>query len=121
LWATTAAFGAAVGGADSITVVADSNSGALLTPRLARNVQSILAQEAHLFRVADPAAGSGAVESLTAMLADKAWAELQVIESEGGIVSYAAGGALRQRLATARTARASPGTMPLADMARSGR
>ncbi len=57
-----------------------------LADRLARNTQSILAEEAQLFRVADPGAGSGAIEALTADLAAAAWKKFQAIEAAGGIV-----------------------------------
>ena len=65
---TIAALAAAVGGADAVTVL--PFSAALGIPdafarRIARNTQTILIEEANLHRVADPAAGSGAIESLT--------------------------------------------------------
>ena len=86
---TLAAFAAGVGGADSISVI--PHAAALgITDRnaraLARNIQHLLMDEADLHRVADPAAGSGAVEALTGAIAARAWAEFQTIEREGGIV-----------------------------------
>lgn len=53
--------------------------------RIARNTQLILNQESHLGRVIDPAGGSWFVESLTDELCKKAWGELQVVESKGGM------------------------------------
>ncbi len=107
LRATSAAFGAAAGGADSITVlpfdalaVGDGHG-----RRLARNTQIVLAAEAQMFRVADPAAGSGAIEAMTAALAANAWARFQDIEAEGGIVSAIKHGALLRDVAEAREAR----------------
>ncbi len=102
---TLAAFAAVVGGADAITVVphrsalgpADSNARAL-----ARNIQHLLMDEAHLDRVADPAAGSGAIEALTDALAAQAWAEFQLIESEGGIAGSLGTGKLQARIEKAR-------------------
>jgi methylmalonyl-CoA mutase len=95
LRATTATFAAAAGGADSITVlpldaVAGGTNGH--ARRLARNTQTILAEEAHLFRVADPGAGSGAIETLTATFAETAWKRFQTIEKEGGMLAAIAGG-----------------------------
>jgi methylmalonyl-CoA mutase len=92
---TLAAFAAAVGGADSIAILphtaalgeADAEARAL-----ARSLQHLLAEEAHLWRVADPGAGSGAIEALTDQLAEKAWDEFRSIEREGGIVASLAGG-----------------------------
>ncbi len=85
---TIAALAAAVGGADAITVL--PYSAALGLPdaharRIARNTQTILIEESNLYRVADPAAGSGAIETLTDALCAKAWTLFQEIEREGGV------------------------------------
>ncbi len=83
---TVAAFGAGIGGADSVTVVPfDSPLGEpdAFGRRIARNTSPLLLSEAHLGRVADPAGGSYAVEKLTDDLALAAWEELGRIESEG--------------------------------------
>jgi methylmalonyl-CoA mutase len=102
---TIAAFAAGVGGADSIAILpytaalglADRSARAL-----ARNAQHILIEEAHLHRVADPAAGSGAVEALTDALAERAWEEFQTIEREGGIIESLRSNGLPERIAEAR-------------------
>ncbi len=108
LRATGAAFAAAVGGADSITVIPfdalDEPPGAQAR-RLARNTQLVIAEESQLFRFADPAAGSGAVEVLTNALAEKAWAGFQAIEAEGGMLASLAGGRLQAGIAASREAR----------------
>ena len=83
---TIAALAAAVGGADAVTVL--PFSAALGVPdgfarRIARNTQTILIEEANLHRVADPAAGSGAIEYLTEQLCEKAWDLFQEIERAG--------------------------------------
>ena len=71
---TIAALGAAVGGADAVTVLPFSAALGLpdaFARRIARNTQTILIEEANIHRVADPAAGSGAIEALTdALCAD---------------------------------------------------
>jgi methylmalonyl-CoA mutase len=114
---TLAAFAAAAGGADAILVTphgppdgpADRNARAL-----ARNLQHLLISEARLARVADPGAGSGAVEALTEALAERAWVEFQTIEREGGFVKSLASGSFQQRIAkaavapTSRTGRGGP-------------
>jgi len=84
---TIAALAAALGGADAVTVL--PYSAALGAPeaharRIARNTQTILIEESNLYRVADPAAGSGAIEALTDAVSIKAWALLQDIERAGG-------------------------------------
>jgi methylmalonyl-CoA mutase len=55
-----------------------------------------------LWRVADPAAGAGYVEHLTQALCERAWAEFQAIEKEGGIVEALRAGRVQSRLAAAR-------------------
>jgi methylmalonyl-CoA mutase len=78
----------ALGGADSVTVL--PMTWAMGRPdafarRVARNVQLVLMEESGLGRVADPAGGSWAVESLTRDLAARAWEIFQQIESKGGM------------------------------------
>lgn len=106
---TIAAFAAAVGGADSISIL--PHTVALGLPdaaarRLARNAQLIMADESHLDFVADPASGSGSVEDLTGRLCEAAWAAFQRIETEGGVLASLAAGKLQQRVVAAREARA---------------
>jgi methylmalonyl-CoA mutase len=84
---TIAVAAAGLGGADSITVL--PHTAALGLPdafarRVARNTQLILLEESNLAKVSDPAAGSGAIEDLTAKLCAAAWAQFQEIESVGG-------------------------------------
>lgn len=103
---TAAGFAGAVGGADA--VVLDGFSRASGRPdafarRQARNTQLVLMEEAQLGRVADPAAGSWFLDHRTRDLAEAGWAEFQRIEREGGIVASLRGGALQQRILTART------------------
>jgi len=102
---TAAGFAGAVGGADA--VVLDGFSRASGRPdafarRQARNTQLILMEEAHIGRVADPAAGSWFLDHRTRDLAEAGWAEFQRIEREGGIVASLRGGALQQRIAASR-------------------
>jgi methylmalonyl-CoA mutase len=83
LRAVAGVFGAGLGGADSICVLPHtlaSGSADGFVRRMARNVQVILMEESNLHRVADPAAGSGYVESLTEALAEKAWSLMQEAE-----------------------------------------
>jgi len=104
---TAAGFAGAVGGADA--VVLDGFSRALGRPdafarRAARNTQLVLMEEAHIGRVADPAAGSWYLDHRTRDLAEAGWAEFQRIEREGGIVASLRGGALQSRVAASRAA-----------------
>jgi methylmalonyl-CoA mutase len=92
---TLAAFGAGVGGADTVLVhpfdVAIPGGAPGVAPsfarRIARNTQLLLLEESHLGRVLDPAAGSWFVEDLTQQLADSAWTLFQSIEARGGFTA----------------------------------
>jgi len=107
LRAVSAAFGAAVGGADSITVLPfDALDGSSADGRrLARNTSIIMAEEAGLADVTDPGAGSGAIETLTERLAEAAWHEFQQIEAAGGIIAAIGDGRLLSAIAAVRDAR----------------
>lgn len=79
----TSAFAAGLGGVDSFSTLPHSfNQGPAnsFARRLARNAQLLLQHESQVWRVADPAAGAGAIERRTRMMCDGAWAILQKIE-----------------------------------------
>ena len=108
---TIAGFGAAAGGAD--TVVLGQFTDALGHPtafarRQSRNAQLILMEEAHVGRVADPAAGSGYVQALTDQFAKAAWSQLQQIETQGGLPGALKSGHVADLVAAARGARPAP-------------
>ncbi len=99
---TLAAFGAGVGGADTVLVLPFDvaipggfpGTARSFARRIARNTQLLLLEESHVGRVLDPAGGSWYVEDLTARLAEKAWEHFQEIEARGGFVEardYVAG------------------------------
>ena len=101
-------FAAAIGGANAISVLPFTSAIGLADPfarRLARNTQLVLAQESHLASVADPAAGAGGYEALTDALVEKAWAEFQAIEKDGGMVAALQKGTVQSRIAATRAAR----------------
>jgi methylmalonyl-CoA mutase len=105
---TIAAFAAAVGGADAVTVL--PFSAALGVPdafarRIARNTQTILIEEANIHRVADPTAGSGAIEALTDALCEAAWWFLQRIETAGGVAEALRAGLIQRVVARVRAER----------------
>ncbi|GBD49119.1 methylmalonyl-CoA mutase family protein [Methylopila sp. Yamaguchi] len=105
---TIAAFAAGVGGADSVTVrpftdalgTADADA-----RRLARNAQAIILEESNAHRVADPAAGAGAIDGLTDALAETAWMLFQQIEREGGLLQALTSGSWQTQIADARARR----------------
>ncbi len=109
LRATMTTFVAGIGGADSMTVLPFTQPLGLpdaFARRVARNAQTVLLEESNLWRVADPAAGSGAYEALTNELADAAWAAFQEIESEGGMVESLKAGKIQSRIDAVRAQRA---------------
>jgi methylmalonyl-CoA mutase len=109
LRAAIAVSAAALGGADAITVLPFTAARGLperFARRLARNTQLILIEEAHLANVADPAAGSGAVEDLTDQLCQAAWALFRKIEAAGGIASALESELIQGQVAAVRAKRA---------------
>lgn len=120
LRSTLACFGAGVGGADAVTVWPHDS---MVTPggtahgrRIARNTQTILQSEAHLWRVLDMAGGAWYVETLTAELAAKAWAEVQRVDGLGGLVAALTEGHVHAALDTVlaeRSARIATRRQPL--------
>ena len=105
---TTAAFAAAIGGADDITTYPFTDALGLPTPfarRVARNTQHVLLEECRLGHVADPAGGAWFVEKLTRDLAAKAWEIMQSIEARGGILRAFQSGYLQSMIAEARARR----------------
>lgn len=102
---TIACFAAVAGGADSISILPHTIAHGLpdgFARRVARNTQLVVGDESHIDFVADPAAGSGAVEALTDALCERAWAEFQAIEREGGMLRSLEAGAFQSRVAAAR-------------------
>lgn len=85
---TVEAFAGVLGNCDSMQVGAFDEI--LRRPddfshRIARNTQLVLQKECNLDHVIDPSGGSWYVESLTAELANRAWALFQEVEKQGGI------------------------------------
>ena len=103
---TAATLAAAVGVADSITVLpftpGDDDA---FARRMARNTQLILMEEAHLARVADPGAGAGALDALTTALAEAAWEQFRGIEADGGLLAAVRAGSIQRAVAEKRDER----------------
>jgi methylmalonyl-CoA mutase len=100
----TAAFAAGLGGADSVSVLPHTQALGLpdaLARRLARNAQLILLEESHLGLVADPAAGAGVFEALTATLCEKGWAVFQALERADGAPAALRAGVFQGEVAEA--------------------
>ena len=88
LRSTVEAFAGVLGACDSMQVGAFDEVVRRpddFSQRLARNTQLVLQKECHLNHVIDPAGGSWCVETLTAELAQRAWALFQEVEKLGGM------------------------------------
>ena len=85
---TIEAAAAVFGGTQSLHTNALDEAIALPTDfsaRIARNTQIFLQEETKITKTVDPWAGSYYVESLTAEIAEKAWALIEEVESLGGM------------------------------------
>jgi methylmalonyl-CoA mutase len=101
LRATLACAGAALGGADAITVLPFTWALGQPDPfarRVARNIQIVLQEESNLGRVLDPMGGSWYIEKLTDELAKKAWGLFQEIEAKGGIITALGAGYVQREI-----------------------
>jgi methylmalonyl-CoA mutase len=105
---TIAVAAAGLGGADSITALPHTAPLGLpdaLARRIARNTQLILLEESNLAKVADPGAGSGALEDITSKLTAAAWSLFQEIEAAGGAWAAVEHGLIQRKVAAVRTQR----------------
>jgi methylmalonyl-CoA mutase len=105
---TIAVAAAGLGGADSVTALPHTAPLGLpdgFARRAARNTQLVLLEESNLSRVADPAAGSGALEALTQQLCATAWSLFQDIEKAGGAWAALQTGLIQRQVAAVRAER----------------
>lgn len=86
LRAGNSTFAAVLGGTDAHTVHPHDflTEPDLSSRRIARNVQLVIKEEAHVSHVVDPAAGSYFIETLTKEYVDAAWSYFLEIEEAGG-------------------------------------
>lgn len=98
---TIEAAAAAFGGTQSLHTNALDEAIALPTDfsaRIARNTQIFLQEETKICKTVDPWAGSYYIESLTAEIAEKAWALIQEVESLGGMTKAIEAGIPKLRI-----------------------
>ena len=105
---TTEAMSSVIGGTDSLTVNAFDES--YETPseigeRIARNQQLLLKEESYMNKVADPAAGSYYIETLTASIAEEAWKIFLATEEKGGFTSAMKKGFVQETINATATKR----------------
>ncbi|MFD2891610.1 methylmalonyl-CoA mutase [Flavobacterium chuncheonense] len=95
------AAAAAFGGTQSLHTNALDEAIALPTDfsaRIARNTQIFLQEETKICKTVDPWAGSYYVESLTAEIAEKAWALIEEVEALGGMTKAIEAGIPKLRI-----------------------
>ncbi len=95
------AASAAFGGTQSLHTNALDEAIALPTDfsaRIARNTQIFLQEETKICKTVDPWAGSYYVESLTAEIAEKAWALIEEVEELGGMTKAIEAGIPKLRI-----------------------
>ena len=105
---STAGFAAGVGGANSVCILPHTQAIGLpdgLGRRIVRNLQTMLIEESNLYRVTDPACGSGYVESLTAASGAKGWELFQAVEAAGGMVAALKAGLLAEEIGKSNATR----------------
>ncbi len=106
---TTEAMSAAIAGVDSIEVLpfdASYEKASEFSSRIARNTQILLKEESHLEQVADPAGGSYYIETLTDLLATKAWELFKEVEGKGGYLAALKAGFIQEQVAAKAATRA---------------
>jgi len=98
---TTETMSAAIGGADSISVLpfdAVYKETDAFSKRNARNTQLLLKEESYLDKIVDPAAGSYYIETLTDGIAEKSWELFKSIEITGGFIQYFESGKINEEI-----------------------
>ncbi len=98
---TLSGMSAVLGGCNSLYIYPfndRSQHGDPLGKRLSRNQQLIFKEESYLDKVADVAAGSYYIETLTDEIGQKAWALFKSIEKDGGLIRIYENGTLQQQI-----------------------
>jgi len=99
--ASSEAMSAVIGGCNALTVTpydAPLQDPSNFSARIARNVSSVLAHESGLAQVADPAAGSYMLETMSQQLAEHAWELFLEIEEKGGFMQCVESGFIQKQL-----------------------
>jgi methylmalonyl-CoA mutase len=99
---TIAGMAGVIGGCDSLYIHPFNET--LVEPtdfsrRMSRNQQLIFKEESYLDKVADAAAGSYYLETLTEQLAQQAWSSFKEIEKDGGLLAAFEKGIIQSTIA----------------------
>ena len=98
---TTEGMAAAIGNADSISILpydVPFRKEDEFSRRIARNQQLILKEEAYLDRIVDPSAGSYYIENLTHSIAAHSWELFKTIEEHGGMIESILSGFIQDEI-----------------------
>src|SRR5262245_4423690 len=104
-----ACAGAALGGADAVSVLPYTwplGRPDAFARRIARNTQLVLQSESSLGRVTDAAHGAWFIEKMTDELARQSWEMFQAIEAQGGMGAALESGFVQAEIAGTKAARA---------------
>lgn len=104
----TEAMSATLGGVNSLTVTPYDSTykkADEFSERIARNQQLLLKEESHFDKVADPAAGSYYIETLTNQIAEQAWKLFLEIEDNGGFFAAVKAGTVQKAVKATATSR----------------
>ncbi|MBL7742644.1 MAG: hypothetical protein JNN00_04130 [Chitinophagaceae bacterium] len=99
---TTEAMSAILGGCDAVLIQPHDSTFKMpdeFSHRVALNISNLLKEESYFDKVADPAAGSYYIETITAKLADKTLQLFSEIESNGGYVESFVEGVIQEKIA----------------------
>ncbi len=100
---TTESMSAILAGVDSLTVLpynAVYEKGTIFSERIARNQQLVLKGESYFDKIADPAAGSYYIETLTNELIQNAWKLFLEIDEAGGYLKALKAGIIQAKVKT---------------------
>lgn len=104
----TEAMSATLGGVNSLTVMPYDSTykkADEFSERIARNQQLLLKEESHFNKVADPAAGSYYIETLTNEIAAQAWKIFLEVEDNGGFFAAIKAGTVQKAVKATATSR----------------
>jgi len=100
---TTEAMSAVLAGTDSFTALPFNSTYEWpndFSERIARNQQLLLKEESFIDKIADPAAGSYYIESLTDSIIEKAWKLFLMIDENGGFIESVKKGIVQEQIKT---------------------
>jgi methylmalonyl-CoA mutase len=99
---TIAGMAGVLGGCDSLLILPFDEQLAgdhQFGNRMSRNQQLLFKEESYMDKVADIAAGSYYMETLSAQLAEKAWEQFQAMEQAGGLIAGMTAGNIQDAVA----------------------